>query len=59
MLRRKKEGEEEEEEDQKEKKKKEKKRIRELIWKGAVVRSRLWELSVLSAQFFVKPQNSL
>lgn len=43
---------EEEEEDQKEKKKKEKKKDkRKIVWKGAVV-SRIWELSVLSAQFF-------
>ena len=39
--------------------KKRRKTIREIVWKGAVVRSRIWGLSVLSAQFFFKPTNSL
>lgn len=39
--------------------KRRRKTIREIVWKGAVVRSRIWRLSVLSAQFFFKPKNSL
>ena len=43
----------------KRRRRKRRKTIREIVWKGAVVRSRIWGLSVLSAQFFFKPTNSL